>query len=183
MGSLMFGPLGVVADCIPCIGPMLGDSIETITCCISCLPATACCSLIVGIVWVGMRPQLGVPLLLVFVACIAGFACFKARASQGKSFVPAEPHYYGAAQMQTPEVAALLPTNTPVQPVGLSPAVIAAPATVAAEQVQPVRRMSVQVPEGCGPGSTIQVTSPAGALMTVTVPEGCVVGSVFIASY
>merc|ERR1712151_1132421 len=49
--ALMFGPLGVVADCIPCIGPMLGDSIETITCCISCLPATACCSLVVGVVW------------------------------------------------------------------------------------------------------------------------------------
>merc|ERR1712187_845227 len=115
--SLMFGPLGVVADCIPCIGPFLGDSIETVTCCISCLPATACCSLVVGIVWTAMRPELGIP----------------------------------------------------VQP---TPA------------MQPVaRQMQVQVPNGCGPGSAIQVTSPEGNLLNVTVPQACVPGSVFAVSY
>merc|ERR1712046_63400 len=97
--SLMFGPLGVVADCIPCIGPFLGDSIETITCCISCLPATACCSLVVGIVWTAMRPELGIPGLAIFVIVMIGFCIFKANVGKGKGLASSasEPSY-GTAQ-------------------------------------------------------------------------------------
>jgi len=104
--SLLFGPLEVLADFIPCIGPCLGDSVAAVTCCISCLPATACCSLVVGVVWVAMRPFVGVPLVLLSTAVVVGFIIFKmnAKKSQGRPSLglgsPA-PHY-GTAQLAAP---------------------------------------------------------------------------------
>jgi hypothetical protein len=161
--SLMFAPLGVVADCIPCIGPFLGDSVETISCCISCLPATACCSLIVGIVWIAMRPMVGIPLVLFFFVVMAGFAYVKMNANRSKSLsLASREMQYGAAKTAAP--------------VGAAPVAVATP-------VQPSRQFLVQVPAGCGPGSTLQVTSPDGVLMHVTVPERCYEGSTFAASY
>lgn len=65
---MFFAPLEVFADCIPCIGPYLGDAINCITCVLSCLPATACFVFIAGIVWIAMRPLVGIPLLL--ICCI-----------------------------------------------------------------------------------------------------------------
>lgn len=159
--SLLFGPLEVLADCIPCIGPCLGDSIAAVTCCISCLPATACCSLVVGVVWVVMRPLVGVPLLLLSAAVVVGFIIFKMNAKklQGSpsSGLGSPAPQYGTAQLA-------VPVGTPVA-------------------VQPARQMQVQVPVGCVPGSTVQVTTPEGVLMNVIVPIGCVEGSIFLVSY
>merc|ERR1712176_1376886 len=64
---LCFGPLEVAGDCIPCVGPWIGDAIATVTCCVSCLPATACTLGVVGLVWVVMRPDVGVPCMLAFI--------------------------------------------------------------------------------------------------------------------
>mmetsp|Transcript_91615 Transcript_91615/g.290666 ORF Transcript_91615/g.290666 Transcript_91615/m.290666 type:complete len:445 (-) Transcript_91615:131-1465(-) len=82
--SRCVGPLEVAADCVPCIGPCLGDSIEAVGCCISCLPACACSLLVIGVVWVAMRPQVGVPMVLFFVATVCGFAAFKMYTAQQK---------------------------------------------------------------------------------------------------
>mmetsp|Transcript_122634 Transcript_122634/g.318876 ORF Transcript_122634/g.318876 Transcript_122634/m.318876 type:complete len:430 (-) Transcript_122634:154-1443(-) len=72
--SRIGGPLGIAADCVPCIGPALGDSLEAILCCVSCPPACSCALGIIGVMWVVMRPAVGIPLILVFlVTC--GASC------------------------------------------------------------------------------------------------------------
>lgn len=78
--SRLGGPLGVAADCIPCIGPCLGDMVEAIVCCVSCPPACGCALGVIGVVWVAMRPEVGIPLMLIFfVTCCAsiGFLVYK----------------------------------------------------------------------------------------------------------
>jgi hypothetical protein len=67
-----FGPIGVIADCIPCIGPCLGDAVETIACVISCPPACACALGVIGVVWVAMRPAAGIPLMIIFCCVMSG---------------------------------------------------------------------------------------------------------------
>merc|ERR1740121_1659 len=83
--SLCFGPLEVAADCIPCIGPCLGDSIAAVTCCISCLPGCACTLGVIGVVWVAMRPMVGGPMVAVFLLTLCGFVAFKCYAKGQKS--------------------------------------------------------------------------------------------------
>lgn len=156
--SLLFAPLEVMADCIPCIGPFLGDSIEAVACGVSCLPATACCSLVVGIVWVAMRPMVGVPLMLFFCVVMVAFFAFGAQSKKRRSFAAVPGPVYGATGAQS---------GVPV---------VAVP-------VQPSRQFQVQVPAGCGPGSVIQVTTPEGTLVHVTVPGGCSEGSFFAVAY
>ncbi|CAE7685147.1 unnamed protein product, partial [Symbiodinium sp. CCMP2456] len=83
---LLAGPLEVAADCIPCIGPCLGDMIQAIACVVSCVPATACCLGVVGVVWVAMRPLIGIPLVLVFVATMVAAIVWKTQfAKKGKT--------------------------------------------------------------------------------------------------
>lgn len=89
--SRLFVPLQVAVDCIPCVGPCLGDALETITCCISCLPGCACTLGVVGVVWVAMRPMVGIPLMLVFFCTFAGFVGFKIYSQQQKSGDPSDP--------------------------------------------------------------------------------------------
>jgi len=81
---LCFGPLEVAADCIPCIGPCLGDSIQAITCCVSCLPAIACTLGVAGVVWVAMRPEVGIPLMLVWVLIVGGLGYYIVKKRQEK---------------------------------------------------------------------------------------------------
>jgi len=69
---LCFGPLEVAADCIPCIGPSLGDCIQVASVIVSCCPATACTLGVCGVVWVVMRPLVGIPLILVWVLIMSG---------------------------------------------------------------------------------------------------------------
>lgn len=89
--SQVFGPLEVAADCIPFVGPYLGDAIDTVICCVSCPPALACVLGVAGVVWVAMRPLVGIPLLLIFVVTLGGYAVFKANAQQRKAAQQAEP--------------------------------------------------------------------------------------------
>lgn len=69
----LFGPLEIFADCIPCIGPYLGDMVQAVVCVISCPPACACSLFVIGIVWVGMRPMVGIPMLLVWICVVGAF--------------------------------------------------------------------------------------------------------------
>lgn len=75
--SLLAGPLEVVADCIPCVGPFLGDSIAAIACCISCPPGCVCAMAVIAVVWVAMRPMVGGLLLVVFMCTMCAFVGFK----------------------------------------------------------------------------------------------------------
>mmetsp|Transcript_163598 Transcript_163598/g.524561 ORF Transcript_163598/g.524561 Transcript_163598/m.524561 type:complete len:428 (+) Transcript_163598:95-1378(+) len=80
--SRIAAPLGVVADCIPCIGPWLGDQVEAIACCMSCFPACACSLGVIGVVWVAMRPMVGIPLIAIFLCTCCGGIFFKLRSNQ-----------------------------------------------------------------------------------------------------
>lgn len=74
---LLAGPLEVATDCIPCIGPMLGNAVSAIACCVSCLPATACTMGVVGVVWIVMRPMVGIPLIIIFLLVMIGMIVWK----------------------------------------------------------------------------------------------------------
>lgn len=74
--TCMFGPCEVLADCIPMIGPMLGDMIEAIICCMTCPPASCCCFFVCAIVWIAMRPIMGALFLV-------GSLCFFCAAGGG----------------------------------------------------------------------------------------------------
>ena len=39
--------------------------------------------------------------------------------------------------------------------------------------------MQVKVPQGCGPGTALQIQTPAGQLLAVTVPQGVGPGMMF----
>lgn len=69
---LLFRPLEVTADCIPCIGPMLGDVIAGLIAVVSCPPGIGCALGVIGIVWAAMRPSVGIPLILMFLAGVVG---------------------------------------------------------------------------------------------------------------
>jgi len=75
--SRLLEPLQVLADFIPVVGPHLGNSIETISCCVSCLPATACSMLVVGVMWLFLRPALGLSLIALGVLIMFGLGGFR----------------------------------------------------------------------------------------------------------
>lgn len=97
--SRLFGPLEVVADCIPFIGPCLGDMVQAVVCCISCLPATCCCMFVVAITWVALRPMIGIPLFLGCIAIAVGLGALKYYADQKKK--EKEATFEGGAQPET----------------------------------------------------------------------------------
>jgi hypothetical protein len=74
--SCLLGPLEVAADCIPCIGPFLGDLVEAVICMVSCPPACFCCIGICAIVWIVMRPVVGGILLTMFICFFCAFGGF-----------------------------------------------------------------------------------------------------------
>jgi len=86
--SMLAGPLEVAADCIPCVGPWIGDNIQAIACCITCPPAFACALGVIGVVWVAMRPLVGIPLVLLFIATCCAYIGFVVRRRQRKSEDP-----------------------------------------------------------------------------------------------
>jgi len=163
--SLMFGPLGVATDCIPCIGPMLGDSIECIACCISCLPATICFLGVWGVVWTIMRPMIGVPLMLLWV-CMAVWFCVYAAKKQGQK---AEPGVMSGVATGTPNYGAAFP--------------VAAQAAQPVAAQQSTRQMQVTCPAGSGPGSLVQVVTPEGVTVQTAIPQGVAQGGVFMINY
>merc|ERR1711933_289219 len=160
---LCFGPLEVAGDCIPCIGPCVGDSIAAITCCATCLPATACTLGVAGFVWALMRPWVGIPMLVVFCAIMVGFGGYvrKRRQEKGGPVLKAAPPNpnYGTTQVQ------------------------AAPVAMAQAAIPQARQMQVQAPMGLAPGQLMQFQTPDGNMMQVAVPQGTPPGGVFTISY
>eukprot|EP00927_Polykrikos_kofoidii_P026520 TRINITY_DN23590_c0_g1_i1.p1 TRINITY_DN23590_c0_g1~~TRINITY_DN23590_c0_g1_i1.p1 ORF type:complete len:527 (-),score=74.28 TRINITY_DN23590_c0_g1_i1:357-1937(-) len=85
--TLLGGPLEVAADCVPCIGPCLGDFVEAVVCCVTCLPSLACCMFVAGVVWVAMRPLVGATILiigLVGVIVAVTFGCMRGGKKKGR---------------------------------------------------------------------------------------------------
>lgn len=74
---LLAGPLEVAADCVPCIGPYLGDAIQAIACVAACPPGCACAILVIGVVWIAMRPLYGLGCMVVFCGIMGAMAAFK----------------------------------------------------------------------------------------------------------
>merc|ERR1719336_88354 len=70
--ACIFKPLEVAADCIPCIGPYLGDSVSCVISCVTCPLALACGMGVAGIVWVAMRPLWGIGMMAICCLCFAG---------------------------------------------------------------------------------------------------------------
>ncbi|CEM17739.1 unnamed protein product [Vitrella brassicaformis CCMP3155] len=61
--QMFFGPLAIVPDIIPCVGPYLGDMVGCLLCAANCLVATFLSLLTIAIAWVIVRPWVGIPLL------------------------------------------------------------------------------------------------------------------------
>jgi hypothetical protein len=82
--TCMGRPLEVAADCIPCIGPFLGDMIDAVVCCVTCFPSLACCGIVAGCVWVAMRPAVGAPILIIGLCIVCGSVGYKFKRDQDK---------------------------------------------------------------------------------------------------
>lgn len=96
----VFAPCAMVADLVgdivnflPCCGGYLEDFIEgvanAIICLLSCGIGCSCAFFVIGVVWVAMRPMVGIPLMLLACCCCGGgifaFTMFKDNGRIGKS--------------------------------------------------------------------------------------------------
>eukprot|EP01012_Entosiphon_sulcatum_P015313 TRINITY_DN2029_c0_g1_i1.p1 TRINITY_DN2029_c0_g1~~TRINITY_DN2029_c0_g1_i1.p1 ORF type:complete len:504 (+),score=111.54 TRINITY_DN2029_c0_g1_i1:26-1513(+) len=139
--QLVFGPIAIMPQIIPCVGDFLGEVVGGILCCIACLIASCISLVIIGIAWLRFRPLVGIPLLSVAV-CAALAACYirrKKRASYGGGertslvspakpapYNPGAPSYdYGypqpPPQQQYPPPQYQQPVYPPQQPYGYPP--------------------------------------------------------------
>mmetsp|Transcript_44881 Transcript_44881/g.81895 ORF Transcript_44881/g.81895 Transcript_44881/m.81895 type:complete len:476 (+) Transcript_44881:66-1493(+) len=154
--AFCLAPLGVAADCIPCIGGCISEAVECVACCVACVPATALCVLVTGIVWLVMRPLLGCGLLVAGAGLAILLAVMGARAKR--------------ASPRSPALLASQPLAAPA-PVTPLPA------------AQTMNTIQVSVPPGCRPGSLVQVQTPDGITRQVVVPDGVSEGQIFAVSY
>ena len=81
--QLITGPLTVAPDAIPFVGPMIGSLVAGALCMFNCAVATSCSLVLGALMWVAVRPGLGVPVLLVGCGFCAGAAFM--RSTRGKS--------------------------------------------------------------------------------------------------
>lgn len=195
--SFLLGPLEVVADCIPCIGPMLGDSIACITCCVSCLPATACFLFVFGFFFALMRPMVGIPLMLLLIVVLVVFAYLRCnREKRTEGLAPTRGGWaegmanYGAAltaPLAAQPMGAYPGAEQPVaaQPFAQQP-VAAQPFAAQPVAAQPFAQPIAAQPVMAQPAQPVmaqprqmQVTVPEGsgpgALVQVVTPEGTTV--------
>jgi len=84
--QLITGPLTVAPDAIPFIGPMIGSLVAEALCMFNCAVATSWSLALGALMWVAVRPGLGVPVLLVGCGFCAGAAFM--RSTRGKSTEP-----------------------------------------------------------------------------------------------
>mmetsp|Transcript_53039 Transcript_53039/g.103771 ORF Transcript_53039/g.103771 Transcript_53039/m.103771 type:complete len:444 (-) Transcript_53039:281-1612(-) len=70
--QLIVGPLTVLPDIVPCIGPFLGDLIGCALCCVNFLISSALSLLTIAIAWLIFRPWIGIPLLIGALVLIGG---------------------------------------------------------------------------------------------------------------
>mmetsp|Transcript_72524 Transcript_72524/g.172933 ORF Transcript_72524/g.172933 Transcript_72524/m.172933 type:complete len:515 (+) Transcript_72524:103-1647(+) len=169
--AMCFGPLEALAECVPCIGPCLGDVVEALACIVSCLPATACCLGIGGVVWVAMRPLIGIPLMMFWCLVMGGMGYMGYRHYEKK---------HGRSSARDPTISAdgMQLASFNVEPVAAQPM-----AVPLAQPVAQPRMVSVAVPDGCGPGDVVMVPVPDGRSMQVAIPEGVAPGGYFNVAY
>jgi len=82
--AMMLGPISILADCIPCIGPLLGDLVEGVVCCITFPIAMFFTLVTIAIAWLAYRPQYGIPMLVVAFAIVGGIWYNKSRKQAAK---------------------------------------------------------------------------------------------------
>eukprot|EP00928_Gymnodinium_smaydae_P074609 TRINITY_DN5763_c0_g1_i1.p1 TRINITY_DN5763_c0_g1~~TRINITY_DN5763_c0_g1_i1.p1 ORF type:complete len:512 (+),score=58.44 TRINITY_DN5763_c0_g1_i1:39-1538(+) len=160
-------PFEVLLDCIPCVGPFLGDCFDAIACCVTCVPATVCFLGVAGVMWAIMRPLVGIPLLalwFLFMCCFGGYA-FSRRGDISKKAQAMQQGMPMASKSDIPSYG-----TAPVQP-------MAQPLTVGQGQMQ------VVVPPGSGPGDVVAVVTPNGQTVQATIPAGVPPGGAFLISY
>eukprot|EP00746_Dinoflagellata_sp_MGD_P102644 gnl/MRDRNA2_/MRDRNA2_420768_c0_seq1.p1 gnl/MRDRNA2_/MRDRNA2_420768_c0~~gnl/MRDRNA2_/MRDRNA2_420768_c0_seq1.p1 ORF type:complete len:175 (-),score=19.67 gnl/MRDRNA2_/MRDRNA2_420768_c0_seq1:56-580(-) len=105
---LATGPLSIIADCVPFIGPYLGDAVERVICVASCFPATGIAIVVIGICWVAFRPAIGIPMVLLSCLAAASYAYWKHQKQEekaqdgetqdGKKAQDGEPSVFGKVQ-------------------------------------------------------------------------------------
>lgn len=78
------GPCEVLGECVPFIGPYIGDAIEVIACIVTCCPALVCCFGVASIVYIALRPMLGIPMMLLFFISAGAFGFWKYKKEQKK---------------------------------------------------------------------------------------------------
>jgi hypothetical protein len=82
---LMLAPLAVMGDCIPCIGPAIGDLIEAGACCITCPIALFFSLITIALAWLFYRPMIAVPLLVVACGCAYAVYHFRKQGAEKKA--------------------------------------------------------------------------------------------------
>mmetsp|Transcript_93366 Transcript_93366/g.171144 ORF Transcript_93366/g.171144 Transcript_93366/m.171144 type:complete len:533 (+) Transcript_93366:135-1733(+) len=70
--ALLGLPFQAAAECVPCIGEMLGQLVYAAVCVVSCFPASLVCVFVILVCWCAMRPAIVLPLMLVVVCAAAG---------------------------------------------------------------------------------------------------------------
>jgi len=168
--ALCFGPCEALLDCIPCIGPMLGDCFSGVVCCVACMPATVCFLGIAGAMWCVMRPLIGIPLMVLWVLFMGGllYYVYNRRDEIGKPGGAVQQGF--ASQNPSYGTAAAQPGFFAPQPVMTQPTPMP-------------RQMQVMVPPGSGPGDMVQVVTPEGFTVQAVVPPGIPPGGAFLLSY
>eukprot|EP00928_Gymnodinium_smaydae_P074610 TRINITY_DN5763_c0_g1_i2.p1 TRINITY_DN5763_c0_g1~~TRINITY_DN5763_c0_g1_i2.p1 ORF type:complete len:501 (+),score=72.91 TRINITY_DN5763_c0_g1_i2:64-1566(+) len=160
-------PFEVLLDCIPCVGPYLGDCFDAIACCVSCVPATVCFLGVAGVMWAIMRPFVGIPLLVLWFLfmCVFGGYAFTRRED---ITMKAQAMQQGMPMASTSDVPSY--GTATVQPTAQPPA-------------GGHGQMQVACPPGSGPGDVVAVVTPSGQTVQVTVPAGVPPGGVFLINY
>lgn len=73
LGLQMFvGPLTVAPDIVPLCGPAIGDMVDAVLCCVTGAVATSTVVTVAAIVWIFVRPMIGIPLLFFGLGTMAG---------------------------------------------------------------------------------------------------------------
>lgn len=172
--QMICGPVALMPDIIPCIGPMIGDVVGCALCYVNFFVSAALSLVVIAIAWCLARPLIGGIMLAVAVLLICG-ACgllrsFKGAASESKPIMQAGATESGAAY------------GAAVQPAYGAQPVMATAQPVMAQPAPCV--MSIQCPFESGPGQLIQVTHPTtGAPMQIMVPDGVTPGMMFQAQF
>lgn len=165
--------IGDYLDMIPCIGPFLktiADVVESlvtmVVCCVACSFGCSSALLTVAIVWIFMRPFQGFVLICVCGGIYVGIYVLMSMVPKKEARLPTyQPNHMEMQQQQV---------QNPYG--GQMPGAMPVAQAQAMAQPQP---MVVQCPQGCGPGSQIQIQAPDGRMLVVTVPDGVYAGQPF----
>jgi len=81
---MCFKPFEVVSSLVPFVGDFLSSSVNAVIACVTCPVACSCALGVIGVMWVAMRPLVGVPLLILFCCGISSVSAFLIYAEKNK---------------------------------------------------------------------------------------------------